>query len=119
MEGLNIHVIHALRSRFGAEVRKTAENTLMIVFPELPEGRGVSIATIIEHLATEIYTTYLRDIPVGSIVWILHHPPGRANPVSLGEAYEQALLQWDGHHFYAPKWVALPEDTWRLYGLVG
>jgi hypothetical protein len=33
------------------------------------------------------------------------------------EAYDQVLLEWDGHHFRSPRRISLPRESWEPYGL--
>jgi len=105
------------RSKYGVEIRQAPSGTLIVIISELPEHRGASVAGVFEHLATELYRTYFHDQPVWNVVWLLHHPPKEAGKGLAAEAYDQVLLEWDGHHFRSPRRISLPRESWEPYGL--
>lgn len=117
METPDYRRLNDLMSRYGVQIRSARNNSVLVVFTELPENKGTSIANIIEHLATELYKTYFEGIPIGDIVWILHHLPEQMDSKQTEEVYHQVILQWDGHHLRSPRWIPIPKESWGFFGL--
>ncbi|HSB51278.1 MAG TPA: hypothetical protein VLD40_01340, partial [Dissulfurispiraceae bacterium] len=74
VQGPGFNRFQDLISKYGIEIKRTSPSLMIVIFTELPHNRGTSITDIFEHLATEIYRTYLADIPLLDLVWILRHP---------------------------------------------
>ncbi len=100
------------RAKYGVEIRQAPSGTLLVILDELAGDRGTTVAGVFEHLATELYRNYFTDRPAWNIVWVLRHPPVGSSQGREEEAYEQILLEWDGHHFRSPRRIALPRGLW-------
>ncbi|MGE5239070.1 MAG: hypothetical protein ACM3ON_09730 [Chloroflexota bacterium] len=120
MRILTYKAYHKYESSCGLEVKVNDNNTVTVIFTELPDNPGVSVGHLVEHVATLIYREYLSDVPVGHIVWLTHDlgmtTEGRR---IVDESYEQVLLMWNGETFGSPRRVPLARREWELCGLQG
>lgn len=105
------------RARYGVEIRQIPSGVVLVIVNELPEHRGAAVAGLYDHLATELYRNYFQGLPVWSLVWLLRHPSRETAAGPSGAAYDQVVLEWDGHHFRSPRRIPLPRESWETYGL--
>lgn len=93
----------------GFEILKY-ESKAVVILTELEENLGTSITNFYEHLATIIYETRLKPMPVENVRWLEHYP---YSSLLKAETYDAVILKYDGKRFHSPRWTHLA----RIKGL--
>jgi len=109
MEILHYKDLHGFESKCGLTIYTYKDKTATVIFTELKDNPGTSVTNFIEHLATMVYNSRLKDCNPNSITWVEHHPKRG----SFEETYDRVYLEWDGERFGNPRWerIATEEDN--------
>jgi hypothetical protein len=71
---LSYKAYHKYDSSCGLEIRINRNNTITVILTELPNNPGITVTYLIEHVATLIYSEYLKSVPVENIIWLKRDP---------------------------------------------
>lgn len=74
---------------------------------ERKDNPGVSVTTVCDRIATELYSDFLADVPAGTVVWLEHYPASRGDRAHVDMV--QFQLAAGAASFAHPHWLRLFE----------
>ena len=91
----------------GLMIRRSINQTLVILTELYEENPGSSVTGMIEDLAAEVAGKY--DIDCKTAVFIVHNPKRSSRYEFFAETFYRAIMNWDGEKFVGLAWEKLEE----------
>jgi len=96
----------------GLMIRRSINQTLVILTELYEENPGSSVTGIIEELAAEVAGKY--DIDRKTAVFIVHNPKRSSRYEFFAETFYRAAMNWDGEKFVDLAWEKLEENNLEM-----
>jgi len=96
----------------GLMIRRSTNQTLVILTELYEKNPGSSVTETIENLTAEIAGKY--DIDRKAAIFIVHNPKRSSRYEFFAETFYRAKMKWDGEKFVGLAWEKLEENNLEM-----